>query len=342
MKKILFLIFSLLLFVGCSNNDNTLNIYTWTYFIPDQIIEDFEKETGIKVNLSYYDTNDTMLAKLLSGTSEYDIVSPSTDFVQIMINANLLEKLDKNKLSNVFNNLDENLNLYEDAKAYDEGLNYTIPYMMFATGISVNKKYVKDYPRDLSIFEMDSLKGRMSMLDDSSEVIRMTLQYLGYNSNTENEKEIEEAKNQILKWKKNLAKFDNNAYSKNVATGELYVAHGYPDVFYQIEPEDEENFDYFLPKGALIYIDSMAITKNGKNKENAYKFLEYLFRPENYVKFLNEYRTISVLKDLDDKRETKPILNSKEVVEKGTLPYQLSENAKILQDKIWQEIKLEK
>lgn len=339
MKKILVSLISLFVLIGCgSSNKEELNIYTWTYFIPDKIIENFEAETGIKVNVSSVDTNDAMLAKLLSGVTDYDIVSPSTDFVEPLVKLNLIEKLDKSKLENVFNNLNTKIDFLGMAKNYDEGLNYTIPYMLFATGITVNKKYAgTDYVRDLEIFENENFKGRMSMLDDARETLGMVLGHLGYRYDTENLDELEAAKNYLIKIKPNLAKFDNNVYSENLVNGELYVTHGYADAYYQTD--DLDNLDFFLPTGALMYIDSMAITKNGKNKENAYKFLEYLFRPENYKLFLEEYRTISTMNNVDFDNS---ILTEQEIMEKATLPSALSENAKLLQDKIWTEIKLAK
>lgn len=341
MKRIFFVILLILAILSCSDEKNVVNIYTWDEFISQEVIEDFEKETGIKVNMSYYDTNDVMLSKMLSGKNDYDIISPSTDFVQILIQKNLLSKLDWDKLGDTRENLTKDIDLIEISKVYDENLEYTIPYMIFATGITVNKKYVKDYNKDLSIFENSEYKGRMTMLDDSSEIIRMTLQYLGYDSNSENMDELEEAKKQILKWKRNLSKFENLTYGNSLATGEVYVSHGYPDVYNVISEDEKDDFEYFLPKGAMMYIDSMAITKDSKNIENAYKFLEFIYRPENYIKILEEFQFISAIKGLNDKVENKRILSFQEINEKAKLPGMLNENAKKLHEKIWTEIKLE-
>jgi len=118
---------------GNGNSESKeLNIYTWTYFIPQEIIDDFQKETGIKVNLSYYDNNDVMIAKLMSGAKGYDIVSPSTDYVDILIKSGLIEKLDKKKLGDTFNNLDKDgLKLEELSKMaiYTEQINKDIKPM---------------------------------------------------------------------------------------------------------------------------------------------------------------------------------------------------------------------
>ncbi|VWL85116.1 extracellular solute-binding protein [Oceanivirga miroungae] len=348
MKKIfnfitLILISSILISCGKNEDKNVLNIYTWESFIPEEVIENFEKETNIHVNISFYDTNDIMMTKLLSGVKgEYDIVSPSTDFVELMIEANLLQKLDKKKLNEVFSNLDEELNLYEYAKIYDPNLQYSIPYGFFATGITVNKSRVKEYRKDLSIFLDQRYSGKMTMLDDGRELIGVALQNLGYNSDSSSDKELEEAKNYLISMKKNLAKYDSSIYGKGLATGEFFISHGYPDVFYEIEDNEFENFEYFLPKGAMMYIDSMAILKDGKNKENAYKFLKYLYKPENFKYTFEKFRQIPVVKGVYKLSDVKPILKKEEIIKNAKLPKKLSVDAKYKQDKIFNEIKLSK
>lgn len=347
MKKLILLLSMLVLVLACGgkktegSDSKELNIYTWTYFIPQEVIDNFEKETGIKVNLSYYDSNDVMMTKLMSGAKGFDIVSPSTDFVDILIKNGLLEKLDKTKLGKTFENFDESLNLMELSKIYDDGLQYSIPYSYNATGIAVNKKFMKDYPKSFDIFGLTQYKGKMTMLDDGRETLGATLQYLGYPSDSVNDKELEEAKNKLIEWKRNLAKFDATTFGKSVATGEFYAAHGYAEnVFGELEEDEYSNFDYFIPKGAMMYIDSMAIVKNSSNKENAYKFLEYLYRPENFVKVFEQFKAPSVIKGVEANTKVKAIVNKEQLVENSKLPGALSDEAKEKHDKIWNEVKL--
>ena len=346
MKKLILLLSMLVLVLACGgkktegSDSKELNIYTWTYFIPQEVIDNFEKETGIKVNLSYYDSNDVMMTKLMSGAKGFDIVSPSTDFVDILIKNGLLEKLDKTKLGKTFENFDEKLNLLEISKTYDEGLNYTIPYSYMATGITVNTKVVgKDYPKTPDIFLEEKFKKRMTMLDDGREVLGLALQYLGFESDSKNPEELAKAKEKIQSWAKNLSKFDSNASGKGMASGEFVVVHGYPDIYYELEGKGEENYDYFIPQGAMMYIDSMAITKNSPNKENAYKFLEFLYRPENFKEVLKVLRNPSIIKGVEEISEVKPIVSSEEILKKAKLPRALDEETKEAQDKVWTEIK---
>ena len=351
MKKIVLLLGIMILMITCGkkgtsgngqiNGSKELNIYTWTYFIPEEVIEDFQKETGIKVNLSYYDSNDVMITKLMSGAKGFDIISPSTDYVDILIKSGLIEKLDKTKLSNIYSNLDPSLKLDELSGIYDPGLNYSIPYTYSATGIAVNKKFMKEYPKTFDIFSQSQYKGKMTMLDDGRETLGAALQFLGYPSDSVNDMELQAAKNKLIEWKRNLAKFDATAFGKSVATGEFYAAHGYAEnVYGELDESEYENFDYFIPKGAMMYIDSMAIVKGAPNMENAYKFLEFLYRPENFIKVYELFKAPSVIKGIEEKSSVRSIVKVSQVVENAKLPGALSDQAKEKHDKIWNEVKL--
>ena len=345
LKKVLFIILTLMLF-SCggkkddNKNSNTLNIYTWTYFIPQEIIDDFEKETGIKVNIDFYDSNEQMYAKLKSGAKGYDIVSPSTDFLFIMKEEGMLEKLDKEKLKDVYSNLKMD-DIGKFSEAYDPNFEYSIPYTFSATGIAVNKKYVKNYPHSFEIFGMTEYKTRMTMLDDMRESLGATLQFLGYSAESGNDKELEEAKKKLLEWKANIAKFDSSTFGKSFASGEFYISHGYAENYFEeLTPEDAKDVDYFIPKGAMMYIDSMAILKNSPNKENAYKFLEFLYRPENFKKVYEMFRAPSVIKGIEESSEIKPYVTLEDVINNATLPKVLSDEVLEKQQKVWEEIKL--
>ncbi|WP_068267753.1 extracellular solute-binding protein [Caviibacter abscessus] len=339
MKKILYIFIIIFTLISCSGNREELNIYTWSEFIPEEVIEEFEKKENIKVNVSYYETNDMMLSKLLSGTDEYDIVSPSTDFIITMKKLNLISKLDKSKLNGIFENIRINKDIIDK---YDKNLEYSIPYQIFATGISINKKYVDENDKDIlsqsaNIFSNKKYYKKMTMLDDARETLGLALSYLGYKTSTSNDKELEEAKKLLQEWKSNLVKLDNLNYGKGLIAGEFYIVHGYQDIFYELDEKDYKDYIFYLPKGALMYIDSMAILEKAKNKENAYKFLNYLYSKENYKKTVLKFKTPSVLKGLED---IKTILTLEEVLKNSTLPEPLDEVSKEKQDKIWNDIKL--
>ena len=137
-------------------NKNVLHVYSWAEYIPTEVFEGFEKETGIKVMEDIYSTNEEMFTKLKAGATGYDLVMPSPDYVEIMINEGMLDKIDKSKIS-TFDNLDKSI--LQKLTVFDQNNDYTVPYAVSATLIAVNTKYVKDYPRDYTIYDREDLKG---------------------------------------------------------------------------------------------------------------------------------------------------------------------------------------
>lgn len=274
---ILTALLALILLFSC-NKSNTLHIYNWADYIPQEVIRQFEKEYNCKVVYDTYSSNEEMYSKIKQGGSGYDIVFPSGDHVKMMINDGLLEKLDLSKITNL-KNIDP---IVLSKMTYDPEHNYSVPYMMGTTGIIVNKKLVGNYEKSWNIYERTDLKDKMTLLDDMREVFGAALKYLGYSINSTNPEEIEKAKKLILKWKNNILKFDATTYAQGIVNGEFAVVHGYPENVFQLIPEDQrENFEFFIPKeGSTLWIDNMVILKSAKNKELAYKFIDFILRPE--------------------------------------------------------------
>ncbi|MGL6100833.1 MAG: extracellular solute-binding protein, partial [Fusobacteriaceae bacterium] len=300
MKKLFMLLAMPFLLLACGDKgDNAkeaekkLYIYTWAEFIPKFVYEDFEKETGIKIIEDIYSSNEEMFAKLKAGADGYDILMPSTDYVEILNNEGMIEKLDKNKISTL-KNIDPLV--FEKVQYFDKDNTMSVPYAMGATGIIVNKKYVKDYPRDFSIYLREDLKGRMTLLDDMREVMTSALLTLGYKADTLVESEVAEAAELVKKWKRNIVKFDGESFGKGFATGEFYIVHGYADnVYREIDDEQRANTEFIIPeKGGISYVDSLVITKGSKNMENAYKFLEFIHRPEVYASIADKLEIPSI------------------------------------------------
>jgi len=337
MKKLLLTICSSLLLLACGAKDDgqTLYLYGWADYIPHEIYEDFEAETGIHVVEDIYSSNEEMYTKLKAGGDGYDIVMPSSDYAEIMMKEGLLEKLDKSKLSTL-----ENISpmVMKKLQSFDINNDYAVPYSMGVTGIAVNTEYVKDYPRSFDIYNREDLRGRMTLLDDMREVMTSALAINGYDQKTNSEEAMKKAKETVLAWKKNIAKFDSESFGKGFAAGDFWVVQGYPDnIFRELSVEEREKVDFIIPEvGAFAAIDSFTILANAKHKENAYKFIEYIHRPEVYAKVADILELPSINVAAEPLMTVKPI-------------YQLSdlEHAQILgdihetldlQNKYWQEI----
>lgn len=197
MKRLLLVLFMLVSFMVFAKA--TLYIYNWADYIPEDVIRAFEEKYNCRVVYDTYASNEEMYAKFKAGGGKgYDLIFPSGDYVSIMSKEGMLQKLDLSRIPN-FKYLDKEILA---KTTYDPNHEYSVPYMMGSTVVIVNRKYVKEYEKSWSIFEREDLRGRMTLLDDMREVLGAALKYLGYSVNTKNPKELEEAKQVVLRWKR--------------------------------------------------------------------------------------------------------------------------------------------
>jgi spermidine/putrescine transport system substrate-binding protein len=280
----------LTVFSGCAKQSGSekLYIYNWTYYTPDSVLRKFEEEYKVTVVYDTFASNEELYAKLLAGGTGYDIIFPSGDYVSIMINQGMLEKIDKSGLSNL-GNIDP---VVLQKATYDPAMDYSVPYYFGAAGIAVNTARVPNFERSWSIFGREDLRGRMTMLDDMREVLGDALVHLGYSVNTVNPAEIEAAKDLVNRaWKPNLVKFDAEAFGKGFADEDFWVVQGYAEVVYEeISDVQRANTVFFIPpEGGPAYIDSMCILKGAKNRDLAYKFIDFIHRPDIYAEFTDYF-----------------------------------------------------
>ncbi|MCQ2583355.1 MAG: extracellular solute-binding protein [Treponema sp.] len=280
-----------ILFSSCEKKP-VLKLYSWTYYTPTDVVAAFEEEFDCKVIVTEYDSNETMYNKIMNGGSKsFDIVVPSQDYVEIMIEKGMLQPIVQSKFTN------RNL-INKDVLNqvfYDKDMTYAVPYYYGASGISVNKNKVKgNYERTWNIFADSQFKDHASMMDDYREVIGDALSYKGYSVSTKNDDELKEAVQHIKnQWVPNIVKFDAEGFGKDFARGDLWLCQGYAEVIYGEVPEEEwdDTIDFFIPEtGGPAYLDSMCILKNSKNAELATEFINFIHRPENYAQFLDFFR----------------------------------------------------
>lgn len=278
---------------SCGDKKPTLKLYSWTYYTPKDVVQAFEEEFNCKVNVTEYDSNETMFNKLVNGGAKsFDIVVPSQDYVSIMMQKGMLQPIVQEK----FTNRDKiNPNVISKI-TYDPNMEYSVPYYFGAAGIGVNKKKVPEgsYEKTWNIFSDPQFKNHASMMDDYREVMGDALKYLGYSVSTTNVEELNEAVDLIKNnWLPNIVKFDAEGFGKDFARGDLWLCQGYAEVFYGEVPEEEQDstIDFFIPEeGGPSYLDSMCILKDSKNASLATEFINFIHRPENYAKFLDYFR----------------------------------------------------
>lgn len=264
--------------------DEELYFYNWSEYIPNEVLRDFTKETGIKVIYSTYESNESMYAKLKTQGGGYDLIVPSTYYVSKMRKEGMLQKIDHSKLAH-FSGLDANyLN-----KPFDPSNDYSIPYIWGATGIGVNTDML-----DKSEFsKWDDLwdqkwEGQLMLMDDSREVFHIALTKLGYSPNTTNPDEIKAAYEELKKLMPNVLVFNSDFPANPYLAGEVSAGMLWNGSAYAARQEGA-NIEIVWPeKGAVFWMDSLAIPANAKNKEAALKMIDFLLRPENAAKIALE------------------------------------------------------
>ncbi len=326
--------------VSCSKNSGrTLYLYNWTYYTPDDVIKAFEKEFDCTVKLDSYSTCDEMYAKLRAGAKGYDVVIPSNDFVSIMLKQGMLRELDQSKMTNR-----DKINPVVQAKMdFDPEMKYAVPYALSATGVMVNKtKVTGEYKRDYSIFSDPQFAGHATMMDEMREVIGCALVHKGYNMNSVDDSELNEAYRLISsEWKPNLTKFDAEGFGKSFASGDFWLCQGYPEIVYGEVDESRwaDTIDFFIPpEGGPATLDCMVILKDAPHYELANEFINFIHRPEMYAKFIDTFRYPCVVNTEALNYVTKQPMYNAEQAYTCTLKQDLGDNLDKYHD-IWQKIR---
>ncbi|MBB6167796.1 polyamine ABC transporter substrate-binding protein [Chelatococcus composti] len=286
--------------------EKMVHVYNWSDYVDPKMLEDFTKETGIKVVYDTYDNNEIVETKLLAGKSGYDIVVPSGPFLQRLINAGIFQKLDKSKIPNLQYVWPE---VAERLQVFDPGNEHAVNYMWGTTGIGINVDKVKERLGDIPLNTWDIvLKPELSaklkdcgihMLDAPEDIMPGVLSYLGLNPDSKDAKDFQKAADLLVKVRGNIQKFHSSEYINALANGDICVAVGYSGDILQAKARAEEakngvNIAYIIPKeGALMWFDSMAIPADAPHPEEAHAFINFMMKPEvaaansNFVAYAN-------------------------------------------------------
>jgi putrescine transport system substrate-binding protein len=292
--------------------EKVVNVYNWSDYIDPQVLEDFTKETGIKVVYDTMDSNEVLETKLLAGKTGYDVVVPTGSFLQRQIKAGIYQPLDKAKIPNLQYAWDK---VFTKLAVYDPGNEHAVNYMWGTTGIGYNvakaKERVGDQPMDSwdIIFKPELISKFQDcgiyMLDAPEELIPAALNYLKLNPDSKDPKDIEKAGALLGKIRKYVKKFHSSEYINAIANGDICLVVGWSgDVFQAknraVEAHEKSpdkplvDVDYVIPKeGTLMWFDNMAIPKDAGHVDEAYAFINYMMKPEvaaknsNFVSYAN-------------------------------------------------------
>jgi len=280
--------------LAAAQNTRVVNVYNWSDYIEPKALEDFTKETGIKVQYDTFDANETLETKLLAGKSGYDVVVPTGYFLERQIKAGVFQKLDRSKLKNLANVWPE---VASRLATYDPGNQYAVNYMWGTTGIGFNAKAVRERlgadgkidSWDI-VFKPDNLaKFRdcgIHMLDSADDIIPAALHFLGLNPDSNDPKDLEKAAELLAKIRPLVRKFHSSEYLNALAGGEICLVVGWSGDIKQAqkraaEAKKDVEIGYSIPKeGAQMFFDNLAIPKDAMHVAEAHAFIDYLLRPE--------------------------------------------------------------
>lgn len=263
---------------GAKPSGEVLNIYNVGDYIDEELIDKFEEETGIDVVYETFETNEIMYQKVKSGGSKYDIVVPSDYMISRMINEGLIQKIDYNNIPN-YKNIDESFL----KPIYDPTSEYSVPYFWGTFGILYNKTMVEDPVDSWDILWNEKYSGDIIMLDSVRDTMAIALMKLGYSMNTTNEKELDEAKELLIKQRPLVLAYANDDAKDRILGGEAAMGIVYSGDGVTLMAENED-LAYAVPKsGTNKWVDGMCIPTDAENKDYAEKFINFMLDPENAV-----------------------------------------------------------
>jgi putrescine transport system substrate-binding protein len=287
--------------------ERVVNVYNWSDYIAPSVIEQFTKESGVKVRYDTFDSNDTLEAKLLAGKSGYDVVVPTAYFLQRQIKAGVFQKLDKGRLPNLANVWPE---IAARLAKYDPGNLYAVNYMWGTTGIGYNASKARAVlgaeaaidswdvvfkPEILARFKACGVH----LLDSSDDIMPAALHYLGFDPNSTNTAELQRATDLLLSIRSSVRKFHSSEYLNALAEGEICLAVGFSGDIKQAQKRAAEarngvEIGYAIPKeGAQLWFDNLAIPTDARHVAGAHAFIDFLQKPEvaaansNFIAYAN-------------------------------------------------------
>lgn len=342
----IFIGFSLMFNIGCTDDRRTLSFYTWDDYIDPELITEFEQENNCRVVINVFDSNESMYAKLLFSREGYDVILPSSYQIVMMKNNDMLEKLDYSLLPNVTANFDckyNNLLMPEIA-------GYSVPYAFSMTSIAYRTDKIKNPITSWRDIQKLKLTDSICLFSDIREIFGASLKCLGYSINSTNENELLQALELAKQWKKITIKFDNEAWKTGIASGEFNVVMAYNSDIFQIinDSTDKSKIKFsIMNEGIVSCFDEFVIVKESKNKDLAYKFIDFMYRPEiakRNIEYIIAVMPNKTAVDLlpDEMKNNELIVPSTNMLNKCEIINCLDENVHKMYVKMWDELKATK
>jgi len=325
---------------ACSRDPRPrLNVFNWSTYIAPETIPDFEKQFGVQVRYGLYESNEEMLAKVMTGNSGWDIVFPTHSRIQPMIRNGLLARLDHSRLRNL-----DNLDAQFRHPFWDRDLDYCVPYMWNATGIVYNTSITP--PVSWGDLWRADVRGRVTMLDDVEDVIGACLLKLGYSFDSIDPQQLAAARTEAVEQKKALRAYINAEVRDQLVSGDVLMAQLWSTTAeLAIRGAAPGKLKFVYPReGFPAYCDNAAVLRESRHIDAAHQFLDYLLRPKVSARIAIAADTATAgaaARALlpPEIRQSATLYPDAEVMRRAVWPPPLPTAAQRYRDRIWTEIK---
>lgn len=271
---------------GKAGGGRKVNFYNWDTYIGPTTLDDFKTATGVPVEMSLFATNDELFARLRAGNPGFDVIVPSNEFVTRMSQAQMIQELDRSKIPNFSNLLPE----FQDA-AFDPGRRYSMPYTWLVLGIGYRKNKVQGVPNSWRyLFDSDQYAGRIALLSESADLIRLCAKYKGHSVNNIPDTLLTEIEQMLIRQKPRVKAFHHDDGQDLLASGEVDLVLEYNgDIAQLMAAPGGEAFDFVVPQeGTLINSDCLCIPTGAPNPDDAHAFINYLLDAQAGKKITEE------------------------------------------------------
>jgi spermidine/putrescine transport system substrate-binding protein len=333
------LILALPLAGGCRlDRRPRLNVFNWSTYSTPETVPGFECETGARVRYAVFESNEEMLARVLSGNSGWDVVFPSNSLIHPMRELGLLARLRRPMLENL-----KHLDAAFREPSWDPRLEWAAPFMWGATGIAYNRS-VSPAPESWSAMWDPRLRGRITMLDDPADVIGACLKKLGFSLNSQDPAELAAAHREAMAQKPLLRAYINAEVRDQLVAGDVLAAQMWATVAQQAMDASPQIRFVYPRDGFLLYADCAVVLRESRHQELAHRFIEYLLRPAVSASIARYNRTATasaaaraLLPEAD--RANRALYPDAPTMSRGEWTGSFPPSTQRLRDRLWTEIK---
>jgi len=328
-----------LIALGCGRGGRgQVNVYIWTNYLPDEVVADFERRTGLDAQIDTYASNEALLEKLQSGVADYDVVVPSDYMLKILGPQGLLHPLDAARLPHRSSLDPRFLN-----QRFDPGNRWSLPYLWGTTGIGYDRRKAGEVTSWGALFDPRHA-GRILMLDDEREAFGAALRLDGRSINERDPRALERAAARLKAQKRLVRAYNSSDFANLLATGDVDLAQGYDGELAKVVAKDRGRLAYVVPReGGTLWIDNLAIPKNARHLAAAHAFIDYVLEPQVAARIVAGVRYASANRDAlplipADVRADPAIYPPPAVLDRCELIEDLGATTTLV-DRLWMEVK---